>query len=151
LLAVPPNIESNGTPTRRWWRRASTEPTIAKILTGIPPLASTARKDNAMSNLSADPIYPAIEKSKAAWEECVIICDGEPALGASDYGAWHEKEEQVARDFEEAFQAMLATQPTTRLGALALIDVFLEIESATLDNECLALMERLRGFLRMTA
>ena len=104
-----------------------------------------------MSNLSADPIYPAIEKSKAAWQECVVICDSEPPLGASDYGAWHEHEEKVACEFEEAFQAMLATQPTTRLGALALIDVFLETESATLDDECLALMERLRGFLRTTA
>jgi hypothetical protein len=103
-----------------------------------------------MSNLSADPIYPAIEKSKAAWQECVVICDSEPPLGASDYGAWHEQEKQVAREFEEAFQVMLATQPTTRLGALALIAVFLETESATLDDECLALMERLRGFLRTT-
>jgi hypothetical protein len=104
-----------------------------------------------MSNLFADPIFPAIEKSKVAWQECVVICDSEPPFGASDYGVWHEHEEQVAREFEEAFQAMLATQPTTRLGALALIDVFLETESATLDNECLALLERLRGFLRTTA
>jgi hypothetical protein len=104
-----------------------------------------------MSNLVADPILPAIERSKTAWQECVVICDSEPPLGASDYGAWHNQEEQVAREFEEAFQAMLATQPTTRLGALALIDVFLETESAALYNECLALMERLRGFLRMTS
>jgi hypothetical protein len=128
-----------------------TEPTIANILIGIAFGIHAARKENAMSNLLADPIFPAIEKSTAAWQECVVICDSEPPLGASDYAAWHEQEERVAREFEEAFQAMLATQPTTRLGALALIDIFLETESATLDNGCLALMERLRGFLRTTA
>jgi hypothetical protein len=44
---------------------------------------------------------------------------------------------------------MLITTPTTRQGAVALIDAFLMSESEDMDRElCLELLARLRGFLQ---
>jgi hypothetical protein len=46
---------------------------------------------------------------------------------------------------------MLVTQPTTREGALALIDCFLETEREMIGKDCLAVLQRLSGFLRRAA
>jgi hypothetical protein len=58
---------------------------------------------------------------------------------------------RVGGGWEVAFRDMLVTQPTTREGALALIDCFLETEREMIGKDCLALLTRLSGFLRQAA
>jgi hypothetical protein len=46
---------------------------------------------------------------------------------------------------------MLATQPTTRQRAVALIDCFIESEQDMADEDYLALLESLRTYLQSAA
>jgi hypothetical protein len=66
---------------------------------------------------------------------------------APGYGNWHKVQEAAGSEWDKAFEDMLATQPTTRSGAGALIDCFLQSERELLDENSLALVERLRTIL----
>ena len=71
--------------------------------------------------------------------------------GTPEYNTWHNEESRVGGEWEVAFRDMLVTQPTTREGALALIDCFLETKREMIGKDCLALLKRLSGFLRQAA
>jgi hypothetical protein len=103
-----------------------------------------------MSNIFTDPIFPAIKKSKARWATYKSTCDRRPdgPWGTPQYNTWHNEEARVGGEWERAFQDMLGIQPTTREGARALIDCFLETEREMIGSDCLALLKRLRAFLQ---
>jgi hypothetical protein len=107
-----------------------------------------------MSNIFTDPIFPAIKNSKARWAAYKSTCDRQPdgpCWGTPEYHTWHSEESRIGGEWEVAFRDMLVTQPTTREGALALIDCFLETEREMIGKDCLALLKRLSGFLRQGA
>ena len=100
---------------------------------------------------TADPILPKIEKSKHAWATFDAVCRREPIpLYTPEHDAWEEQQQETYDAWSEAFEEMVATQPTSRLGAVALIDCFLESERDNLDrvNGGLVLVNRLRTFLQ---
>lgn len=103
-----------------------------------------------MPNLFTDPILPAIKKAQARWAAYTYACSRGPdgPWGTPEYNSWHDEESRIGGEWENAFQAMLGTQPTTREGALALIDCFLETEHEMIGKDCLTLLQCLRGFLR---
>ena len=47
----------------------------------------------------------------------------------------------------QAFEAAIATQPMTRLGAIMLIEHVIQIEKSDLPNSVMALLDRLHAFL----
>jgi hypothetical protein len=124
--------------------RAATDRNFA-----LPVLHARTKEHIAMPNIFTDPIFPAIKKSKALWATYKSTCDRQPngPWGTPEYNTWHNEESRVGGEWEKAFQNMLGTQPTTREGALALIDCFLETEREMIGNDCLALLKHLRAYL----
>ena len=105
-----------------------------------------------------DPILPKIERCKSAWAVYGIVCEREPtndcgliACGTPEYSEWEEHEGIVQETWSEAFNDMIATRPTTRAGALAMIDCFLLSERDDIDERSLALLGRLHAYLQTAA
>ena len=94
-----------------------------------------------------DPAFAAIEKFKAADaenEKVLMLEPARPALASADYPAWEKKNEAACYKCLDALNEMLATRPTTRAGAVALIGCLLDVwGERTDDGDMRALLQTL--------
>jgi len=74
-------------------------------------------------------------------------------FGTDEHTAWESAQNKTGDRWRKAFDDLLAVQPTTRDGAVALIDWFLHTErGGCMDQaDAIALIESLRGFLSSAA
>jgi hypothetical protein len=108
----------------------------------------------AVASVWIDPILAKIEKCKAAWAEYGHVCEREPenqGFTSREHDGWEEAQAGASDKWSTAFDDMLATQPTTRQRAVALIDCFIESEQDMADEDYLALLESLRAYLQSAA
>jgi hypothetical protein len=80
-----------------------------------------------------DPVVSAVECSQIAWQTYL----------ASD----EANEDAALEKWGQAFEAAVATQPMTRLGAIMLIEHVIQIEKSDLPDSVMALLDRLHAFL----
>jgi hypothetical protein len=101
----------------------------------------------------ADPILAKIKKYLAAWEALSASSQREPIpLYCPEHDKWQRQHDEVAVNWNDAWCDVLATVPTTRQGAIALIDAFL-MQGADTDHyadtgHCVELLARLKAFLQ---
>jgi hypothetical protein len=73
-----------------------------------------------------DPILTKIEKCLVAWEVFRASGQREPLpLYCYEHDKWQRQHDEVTADWRDAWRDALATVPTTRQGAISLIDAFL--------------------------
>ena len=98
----------------------------------------------------SDPILAKVEKCMAAWEVFSASGQREPLpLYCPEHDKWQRQHNEVAGAWRDAWRDVLATVPTTRLGAIVLIDAFLSYQEANADrSHYLELLARLRTFLQ---
>ena len=101
----------------------------------------------------SDPILAKVEKCTAAWEAVSASSQHEPLpLYCAEHVKWELQHNEVARAWRDAWCDLLAAQPTTREGAIALIDAFLLYQGADVDGgKYSELLARLKAFLRSAA
>ena len=97
-----------------------------------------------------DPILAKIEKCLTAWKVLSVSSQREPLpLYCYEHDKWQGQHDEVASDWRDAWCDVLATVPTTRQGAIALIDAFLLYYEADPDRSHYSeLLARLRTFLQ---
>jgi hypothetical protein len=98
----------------------------------------------------SDPILAKVEKCTAAWETVRASSQHEPLpLYCPEHEKWQLQHNEVARAWRDAWSDLLATPPTTRQGAIALIEAFLLYQRAEVDRrEYSELLARLKAFLQ---
>jgi hypothetical protein len=98
----------------------------------------------------SDPILTKAEKCMAAWEVFRASGQREPLpLYCPEHDKWQQQHDEVAADWRDAWCDVLATVPTTRQGAIALIDSFLLYQGDDTDRgHYVELLERLKAFLQ---
>jgi hypothetical protein len=98
----------------------------------------------------SDPILAKVEKCTAAWETVRASSQHEPLpLYCPEHDKWQLQHNEVARAWRDAWSDLLATPPTTRQGAIALIEAFLLYQGAEVDRrEYSELLARLKAFLQ---
>jgi hypothetical protein len=98
----------------------------------------------------SDPILAKAEKCMAAWEAFSASGQRESLpLYCPEHDKWQRQHNEVTAYWSVAWRDMLATVPTTRQGAIALIDAFLLFQEADTDRgHYLELLARLRAFLQ---
>ena len=98
----------------------------------------------------SDPILAKVEKCTAAWEAVSASSQREPLpLYCAEHDKWELQHNEVARAWRDAWCDLPATPPTTRQGAIALIDAFLLYYEADTDRSHYSeLLARLRTFLQ---
>jgi hypothetical protein len=101
----------------------------------------------------SDPILAKVEKCTAAWEAVSASSQREPVpLYCAEHDKWELQHNEVARAWRDAWCDLLATPPTTRQGAIALIDAFLLYQGAEVDRRQYSeLLARLKAFLQSAA
>jgi hypothetical protein len=98
----------------------------------------------------SDPILAKVEKCMVAWEAVSASSQREPLpLYCPEHDKWQWQHNEVARAWRDAWRDLLATPPTTRQGAIALIDAFLLYQGSEVDRrEYSELLVRLKAFLQ---
>ena len=101
----------------------------------------------------SDPILAKVEKWTAAWEAFSASSQHEPLpLCCPEHDKWERQHNEVAGASRDAWCDLLATPPTTRQGAIALIDVFILYQGAEVDRRLYSeLLARLKAFLQGAA
>jgi hypothetical protein len=101
----------------------------------------------------SDPILAKVEKCAAAWEAFSASSQREPLpLYCPEHDNWERQHNEVAATWRDAWCDLLATPPTTRRGAIALIDAFLSYQGAEADRRQYSeLLARLKAFMQSTA
>lgn len=108
-----------------------------------------------------DPILAIIRRHRAEEAMCAesqriepTAASGRPLTGTPEYRAWEEWQGEVLDACYATKNEMVMTRPTTRQGAAALIDAFLESERGYIEdyygepgNVCVKLLENLRAYL----
>jgi len=102
---------------------------------------------------SGDPILTKAEKFMAAWEVFRASAQRQPLpLYCNEHNKWERQHDEVAGAWRDAWRDLVATQPTTRQGAIALIDAFLLYHGADMDRTSYSeLLARLKAFLQSAA
>src|SRR5262252_11175357 len=96
----------------------------------------------------SDPVLAKAEKCLAAWD--AFIASGQRQPGPHD--EWERQHKEIAGAWRDALCDLLTTVPTTRQGAIALIDAFLLYQEADMDRtQCSELLARLKAFLQSAA
>jgi hypothetical protein len=73
-------------------------------------------------------------------------------LYCTEHNKWERQHNEVAAAWRDALCDLLATVPTTRRGAIALIDAFLLCQEADMDRtQYSELLARLKAFLQGAA
>jgi hypothetical protein len=98
----------------------------------------------------SDPILTKAEKCMAAWEVFRASSEREPLpLYCPEHDKWQRQHNEVTANWNDAWCDVLATVPTTRQGAIALIDAFLLYQEVDTDRGHYSeLLARLRTFLQ---
>jgi hypothetical protein len=98
----------------------------------------------------ADPILAKIKKYLAAWEALSASSQREPIpLYCPEHDKWQRQHDAVTADWRDVWYDVLATVPTTRQGAIALIDAFLLDQGPDTDRcHYVELLARLKAFLQ---
>jgi hypothetical protein len=101
----------------------------------------------------SDPILAKVEKCTAAWEAASASSQRQPIpLYCAAHDKWELQHNEVARAWRDAWRDLLSTPPTTRQGAIALIDAFLLYQGAEVDRRQYSeLLARLKAFLQGAA
>jgi hypothetical protein len=87
----------------------------------LPALAGTAARA-----ITPDPIFAAIERFRAANEALSAACQNEPDNRSPEYRGWSSRQGTAAKAEQDALMEMIEVRPTTKAGAVALINVYLE-------------------------
>jgi hypothetical protein len=97
-----------------------------------------------------DPILAKIEKCLAAWEVLSASSQREPLpLYCPEHDKWQRQHDEVTADWRDNWRDALATVPTTRQAAIALIDAFLLHQGAdTGQGHYVELLAQLKAFLQ---
>jgi hypothetical protein len=97
----------------------------------------------------SDPVIAKAEICLAAWEALIASEQRQPVpLYCTEHDQWERQHNEVAGAWREALCDLVATVPTTRQGAIALIDAFLLCQEADVDRQCSELLARLKAFLQ---
>jgi hypothetical protein len=101
----------------------------------------------------SDPVIAKALKCLAAREAFIASEQRQPVpLYCTEHDQWERQHNEVARAWREALCDLVATVPTTRQGAIALIDAFLLCQEADVDRTpCSELLARLKAFLQSAA
>jgi hypothetical protein len=101
----------------------------------------------------SDPILAKAEKCFAAWNAFIASEQRQPApLYCTEHDNWERQHNEVAAAWHDTLCDLVATVPTTRQGAIALIDAFLPCQEADMDRtQCSELLARLKAFLQSAA
>jgi len=101
----------------------------------------------------SDPVIAKAEKCQAAWEAFIASEKRQATpLYCTEHDQWERQHNQVAGAWRDALCDLVATVPTTRQGAIALIDVFLLCQEADMDRtQCSESLARLKAFLQSVA
>jgi len=101
----------------------------------------------------SDPILAKAEKCLAAWDAFTASGERQPVpLYCTEHDKWERQHNEVAAAWRDALCDLIATVPTTRQGAIALIDAFLQCQEADMDRtQCSELLARLKAFLQSMA
>jgi hypothetical protein len=101
----------------------------------------------------SDPVLAKAEKCLATWDAFIVSSQRQPApLYCTEHNKWERQHDEVAGAWRDALCDLVATVPTTRQGAIALIDAFLLCQEADMDRtQCSGLLARLKEFLQSTA
>ena len=100
-----------------------------------------------------DPVLAKAEKCLAA-REAFIASEQRQAvpLYCTEHDQWERQHNEIAGAWRDALCDLVATVPTTRQGAIALIDAFLMCQEAdTGRTQCSELLVRLKAFLQSAA
>ena len=91
-----------------------------------------------------DPILAKAEKCLAAWDAMTASGERQPVpLYCTEHNKWERQHNEVAGAWRDALCDLVATVPTTRQGAIALIDAFLLCREADMDRtQCSELFAR---------
>ena len=98
----------------------------------------------------SDPVLAKAEKCLAAREAFIASeqCQAVP-LYCTEHDQWERQHNEVAGAWRDALCDLVATVPTTRQGAIALIDAFLLYQEVDTDRGHYSeLLARLRAFLQ---
>jgi hypothetical protein len=87
----------------------------------LPALAGTAAVA-----ITPDPIFAAIEHFRAASDVHSAACEGEPSSRHPEYREWYSRQTTACHAQQDALDAMLQVRPTTKAGAVAVIEVYLQ-------------------------
>ena len=101
----------------------------------------------------SDPVLAKAEKCLAAWDAFIASVQRQPGpLYCTKHDEWERQHKKIAGAWRDALCDLLATVPTTRQGAIALIDAFLLYQEADMDRtQCSELLARLKAFLQSAA
>ena len=100
----------------------------------------------------SDPILAKVEKCTAAWEALSASSQRQPLpLYCPEHDKWERQHDEVAGAWRDAWCELLATSPTTRQGAIALIDAFMFCQGEVDRREYSQLLARLKAFLQSAA
>jgi hypothetical protein len=97
-----------------------------------------------------DPILAKIKKCLTAWEALSASSQREPIpLYCPEHDKWQRQHDEVTADWRDAWRDLLATVPTTRQGAIALIDAC-QLDQGVDTDRChyVELLARLKEFLQ---
>jgi hypothetical protein len=108
--------------------------------------------------MKPDPVITAINRYRAASAELdkIVIREptlpnGNPADETEEYAVWETESHKVQDVAATAWAEVMATQPTTVAGAVALINCYLEIWSEhpiKTEHQASGVLKILRSFLR---
>jgi hypothetical protein len=101
----------------------------------------------------SDPVLAKAEKCLAAWGAFIASEQRQPVpLYCTEHDKWERQHNEVAGAWRDALCDLVATVPTTRQGAIALIDAFSLCQEADMDRtQCAELLARLKAFLQSAA
>ena len=89
---------------------------LAGTATSLPALAAPT------AAFASDPVFAAIERYPAAQKVHVAACKNEPDFGHPDKPAWEARQSAACGAEWEAFHAMFEIRPTTKVGAVAMLE-----------------------------
>jgi hypothetical protein len=101
----------------------------------------------------SDPVLAKAEKCLSAWDAFTASGKRQPVpLYCTEHNKWERQHNEVAAAWRDALCDLVATVPTTRQGAIALINAFLLCQEADMDRtQCSELLARLKAFLQRAA
>src|SRR5215470_16766419 len=101
----------------------------------------------------SDPVLAKAEKCLATWDAFIVLGQRQPVpLYCTEHNKWERQYDEAAGAWRDALCDLVATVPTTRQGAIALIDAFLLCQEADMDRiQCSELLARLKAFLQSAA